>query len=99
MHSDVVTSAHCVELEGAPAYDALFIRDTTHWLELLDGLLGHMMEWTATKFNRTAELRIKARVAQESLEAVRSYMRVTEEAAVQGVDVATYVAGVKTPSA
>jgi glutathione synthase/RimK-type ligase-like ATP-grasp enzyme len=30
MRSDVVTSAHCVELEGAPAYDALFIRDTTH---------------------------------------------------------------------
>jgi multidrug resistance efflux pump len=29
---------------------------------------------------RTAELRIKARVAQESLEAARSYMRVTEEA-------------------
>jgi multidrug resistance efflux pump len=29
---------------------------------------------------RTAELRIKARVAQESLDAVRSYMRVTEEA-------------------
>jgi HlyD family secretion protein len=30
---------------------------------------------------RTAELRIKARVAQESLEASRSYLRVTEEAA------------------
>ncbi|MDB5824609.1 MAG: RimK domain protein ATP-grasp [Herminiimonas sp.] len=30
MRSDVVTTAHCVELEGAPAYDALFIRDTTH---------------------------------------------------------------------
>jgi HlyD family secretion protein len=30
---------------------------------------------------RTAELRIKARVAQESLEAARSYLRVTEEAA------------------
>ena len=29
---------------------------------------------------RTAELRIKARVAQESLEAVRSYLQVTEEA-------------------
>jgi multidrug resistance efflux pump len=34
---------------------------------------------------RTAELRIKARVAQESLESARSYMRVTEEAA-QHVD-------------
>jgi glutathione synthase/RimK-type ligase-like ATP-grasp enzyme len=30
MRSDVVTSAHCVELEGTPHYDALFIRDTTH---------------------------------------------------------------------
>jgi glutathione synthase/RimK-type ligase-like ATP-grasp enzyme len=30
MRSDVLTSAHCVELEGAPVYDALFIRDTTH---------------------------------------------------------------------
>jgi HlyD family secretion protein len=32
---------------------------------------------------RTAELRIKARVAQDSLEAARSYMKVTEEAAEQ----------------
>ena len=46
-----------------------------------DSIVATYMRAMADIAGRTAELRIKARVAQESLEAVRSYMRVTEEAA------------------
>jgi multidrug resistance efflux pump len=46
-----------------------------------DSIVATYMRALADIAGRTAELRIKARVAQESLEAVRSYMRVTEEAA------------------
>ena len=45
-----------------------------------DSIVATYMRALADISGRTAELRIKARVAQESLEAVRSYMRVTEEA-------------------
>ena len=45
-----------------------------------DSIVATYMRALADVAGRTAELRIKARVAQESLEAVRSYMRVTEEA-------------------
>ena len=45
-----------------------------------DSIVATYMRALADIAGRTAELRIKARVAQESLEAVRSYMRVTEEA-------------------
>jgi len=50
-----------------------------------DSIVATYMRAMADIAGRTAELRIKARVAQESLEAVRSYMRVTEEA-VQRLD-------------
>jgi hypothetical protein len=46
-----------------------------------DSIVATYMRALADIAGRTAELRIKARVAQESLEAVRSYLRVTEEAA------------------
>src|SRR5258707_10518327 len=42
-----------------------------------DSIVATYMRALADISGRTAELRIKARVAQESLEAVRSYMRVT----------------------
>lgn len=45
-----------------------------------DSIVATYMRALADITGRTAELRIKARVAQESLEAVRSFMRVTEEA-------------------
>ena len=45
-----------------------------------DSIVATYMRALADIAGRMAELRIKARVAQESLEAVRSYMRVTEEA-------------------
>lgn len=50
-----------------------------------DSIVATYMQALADIAGRTAELRIKARVAQESLEAARSYLRVTEEAA-QRVD-------------
>jgi HlyD family secretion protein len=46
-----------------------------------DSIVATYMRALADISGRTAELRIKARVAQESLEASRSYLRVTEEAA------------------
>jgi HlyD family secretion protein len=48
-----------------------------------DSIVATYMRALADIAGRTAELRIKARVAQDSLEAARSYMRVTEEAAEQ----------------
>jgi multidrug resistance efflux pump len=48
-----------------------------------DSIVATYMQALADVTGRTAELRIKARVAQESLEASRSYMRVAEEAAKQ----------------
>ena len=45
-----------------------------------DSIVATYMRALADISGRTAELRIKARVAQESLEAVPSYKRVTEEA-------------------
>jgi HlyD family secretion protein len=46
-----------------------------------DSIVATYMRALADIAGRTAELRIKARVAKESLEAARSYMHVTEEAA------------------
>ncbi len=46
-----------------------------------DSIVATYMRALADIAGRTAELRIKARVAQESLESARAYMRVTEEAA------------------
>jgi HlyD family secretion protein len=46
-----------------------------------DSIVATYMRALADIAGRTAELRIKARVAQESLEAASSYLRVTEEAA------------------
>ncbi len=46
-----------------------------------DSIVATYMRAMADIAGRTAELRIKARVAQESLEAARAYMHVTEEAA------------------
>src|SRR6476661_7151091 len=43
-----------------------------------DSIVATYMRALADIAGRTAELRIKARVARESLEAVRSYLRVTE---------------------
>ena len=45
-----------------------------------DSIVATYMRALADIAGRTAELRIKARVAQKSLEAIRSYLRVTEEA-------------------
>jgi HlyD family secretion protein len=45
-----------------------------------DSIVATYMRALADISGRTAELRIKARVAQESLEAVRSYLHVTEQA-------------------
>src|SRR5436190_1736897 len=46
-----------------------------------DSIVATYMQALADVAGRTAELRIKARVAQETLEAARSYLRVTDEAA------------------
>ena len=46
-----------------------------------DSIVATYMRALADIAGRTAELRIKARVAKDSLDAARSYMRVTEEAA------------------
>jgi HlyD family secretion protein len=46
-----------------------------------DSIVATYMRALADIAGRTAELRIKARVAQESLEPARSYLHVTEEAA------------------
>lgn len=46
-----------------------------------DSIVATYMRALADIAGRTAELRIKARTAEQSLEAVRSYLRVTEEAA------------------
>src|SRR5262245_34979309 len=46
-----------------------------------DSIVASYMRALADIAGRTAELRIKARVAQDSLDAARSYMRLTEEAA------------------
>jgi HlyD family secretion protein len=46
-----------------------------------DSIVATYMRALADIAGRRAELRVKARVAQESLEAARSYMHVTEEAA------------------
>jgi multidrug resistance efflux pump len=46
-----------------------------------DSIVATYMRALADIAGRTAELRIKARVAQESLETVRAYVRVTDEAA------------------
>jgi multidrug resistance efflux pump len=56
-----------------------------------DSIAATYMQALADIAGRTAELHIKARVAQESLEAARSYMDVTEEAAqrVEGMATAT----------
>jgi HlyD family secretion protein len=48
-----------------------------------DSIVATYMQALADIAGRTAELRIRARVAQESLDAARSYERVTEEAAVR----------------
>jgi HlyD family secretion protein len=48
-----------------------------------DSIVATYMRALADIAGRTAELRIKARVAQDSLEAARSYLRVTEEATEQ----------------
>jgi hypothetical protein len=48
----------------------------------VDGIVATYMRAMADVASRQAELRIKARVAQESLEAARSYLRLTEEAVV-----------------
>jgi len=48
-----------------------------------DSIVATYMRALADITGRTAELRIKARVAQDSLDAARSYMGVTEEAAQQ----------------
>jgi hypothetical protein len=48
-----------------------------------DSIVATYMRALADIAGRTAELRIKARVAQDSLAAARSYMQVTEEAAEQ----------------
>jgi multidrug resistance efflux pump len=53
-----------------------------------DSIVATYMRALADISVRTAELRIKARSAQDSLEAVRSYLRVTEEA-VERVDAMT----------
>ncbi len=53
-----------------------------------DSIVATYMRAMADIAGRTAELRIKARVAKESLEAVRSYLHVTEEA-VQRLDTMT----------
>jgi HlyD family secretion protein len=45
-----------------------------------DSIVATYMRALADIAGRTADLRVKARVAQDSLEAVRSYLRVTEEA-------------------
>jgi HlyD family secretion protein len=45
-----------------------------------DSIVGTYMRALADISGRTAELRIKARVAQDSLETVRAYLRVAEEA-------------------
>jgi hypothetical protein len=45
-----------------------------------DSIVATYMRALADIAGRTAELRIKARVAKESLEAVQAYLRVTEEA-------------------
>src|SRR5215472_17916520 len=50
-----------------------------------DSIVATYMRALADISGRTAELRIRARVAQESLEAARSYLLVTEEA-VERVD-------------
>jgi HlyD family secretion protein len=50
-----------------------------------DSIVATYMRALADIAGRTAELRIKARVAQDSLDAARAYLRVTEEA-VQRVD-------------
>ena len=56
-----------------------------------DSIVATYMRALADITGRTAELRIKARAAQDSLEAARSYMRVAEEAAehVGGMSAAT----------
>ena len=46
-----------------------------------DGVVATYMQALADIVGRRAELRIKARVAQDSLESARLYMRLTEEAA------------------
>ena len=50
------------------------------WSPQQDDIVATYMRALADVAGRSAELRIKARVAQESLEAARSYLRVTEEA-------------------
>jgi HlyD family secretion protein len=56
-----------------------------------DSIVATYMRALADIAGRTAELRIKARVAKDSLEAARSYMHVTEEAArtISGMTAAT----------
>jgi multidrug resistance efflux pump len=46
-----------------------------------DNIVASFMRALADVAGRTAELRVKSRVAQDSLDAARSYMRVAEEAA------------------
>jgi HlyD family secretion protein len=46
-----------------------------------DGIVANYMRSLTDVAGRKAELRIKARVAQESLESARSYLRLTEDAA------------------
>jgi len=53
-----------------------------------DSIVATYMQALADIAGRTAELRIKARVAQESLEAAHSYLRATEEA-VKRIDAAS----------
>jgi multidrug resistance efflux pump len=50
------------------------------WSPQHDGVVATYMRALADIASRSAELRIKARVAQESLDAARSYLQVTEEA-------------------
>jgi multidrug resistance efflux pump len=50
------------------------------WSPQQDAVLANFMQSMAEVTVRSAELRIKARVARDTLEVVRSYLRVTEEA-------------------
>jgi len=61
------------------------------WSPQQDSIVATYMRALADVASRSAELRIKARVAQESIEAARSYLRVTEEAVerVEGLSTAS----------
>jgi HlyD family secretion protein len=81
----VVSLPYTVQVEKMKLVPGATVRSGEEIAEVIspeqDSIVATYMRALADLAGRTAELRIKSRVAQESLETARSYLRLTEQAA------------------